>query len=109
MPPALAYTMISRTESVEDLYITGDFDHKKIKCDPKALQESERLNNISLTNLPTRKIRMQELFSFGFVNIRSLPKNFEHLQLDHVMLEEDIIFVTETWIHPKSRKTFELK
>lgn len=98
IPPALGYTMISRTESIDDLFIVGEFDHKKIRCDPKALKESMRLEEISLTNMLNEEKACDALFSFGFVNIRSIRRNLEHLQLDHVMLQEELIFVTETWI-----------
>ena len=51
MPPALGYMMLSRTEDIQDLYIAGAFDAKKIRCDPKALKEAQRLEEISLINL----------------------------------------------------------
>lgn len=53
MPDALAYIMLSRSESIEDLYIAGFFDPNQIRCNPKALAESERLDEISLTNPST--------------------------------------------------------
>ena len=83
MPPALAYMMCSRTESVEDLFIAGKFDPKKIRCNKNALEEARRLEEISLTNLPTPQ-NTNELLGFGFVNIRSLNKNMEHLEVDHI-------------------------
>ena len=85
IPSALGYTMISRTESIEDLFIVGNFDHEKIRCDPKALEESKRLDENLLTNAPTGKEKYDELISFGFLNIRSLRRNLEHLQKDDVM------------------------
>ena len=100
MPPALGYVMCSRPKEVEDLFITGRFDPKKIRCNPKALEEAHRLNEISLTNLPKTTQHSNQLF--GFVNIRSLSKNFEHLESDFVMLQKDVLFVTETWIDSKS-------
>ena len=46
--------------------------------------------------------------SFGFLNIRSLNKNFEHLETDSIMLQKEIIFVTETWKDVRHENTFNL-
>ena len=96
MPHSLAYMMLSRSESVEDLFIAGRFDPAKIRCDPKALEEVQRLAKISLTNKPATQ-NLDYLLKFGFVNIRSINKNLEHLAIDQIMLQYEIILVTETW------------
>ena len=80
MPPSLAYMMLSRPESVDDLYIAGKFDASKIRCDPKALEEARRLNEISLTNLPLDIENSSQSSGFTFVNIRSLNKKLEYLK-----------------------------
>ena len=46
MLPSLAYVMLSKSENIEALFIAGDFDHEKIRCDPKALAEAYRLEDI---------------------------------------------------------------
>ena len=48
LPAGMAYVMMGRVEDVKNLYITGAFDEKKIRCDKKALQEALRLERISL-------------------------------------------------------------
>ena len=49
MPRGLAYVMLSRAESVEDVYIAGNFNPMKIKCVEAALKETDRLEiNISV-------------------------------------------------------------
>lgn len=90
--------MLSRAERLEDVYISGRFDPEKIKCVHEAMKESERLDEISLTNLDENSKEISQVLEFSFVNIRSLAKNFEHLETDEVMLQNKIIFVTETWI-----------
>ena len=50
LPRGLAYVMLSRAERLEDVYISGRFDPEKIKCVHEAMKESERLDEISLTN-----------------------------------------------------------
>ena len=69
MPPSLAYMMLSRSESIDDLFIAGRFDSKKIRCNPKALAEAKRLEDISLTNLPLLVPQPNQVLDFGFVNI----------------------------------------
>ena len=71
------------------------------------MEEVKRLEEISLTNNPILQ-NFDYLFKFGFVNIRSLNKNFEHLAIDQVMLQQEVIFVTETWRDQKHLKSFEL-
>ena len=63
---------------------------------------------MSLTNFSHNE-NTNELLGFGFVNIKSLNKNIEHLEIDHIMLQRDIVFVTETWKGPKSSKTYEME
>ena len=82
-----------------------NFDSETLKCDPKALEESKRLEENSLTNLLTGKQHIDCLFSFAFLNIKSLNKNLEHLEIDHLLLQEDLIFATETWVDLKHQKT----
>ena len=108
LPSGLAYVMCSRTESIDDLYIAGQFNPKKIQANPKALTEAKRLDEISLANRPETISPLNQLLGFGFVNIRSLNANFEFLEDDELMKELDVIFVTETWMDSKSKRTYKL-
>ena len=38
--------MLSRSERLEDIYISGELDVSKIKCDAEALEESKRLEEV---------------------------------------------------------------
>ena len=60
-----------------------------------------------MTNKPATQ-NLDYLLKFGFVNIRSINKNLEHLAIDQIMLQQEIIFVTETWKDPKNSKTLEI-
>ena len=46
LPRAMAYVMCSRCQLLEDMYIAGKFDPKKIKCIQTALNEANRLEKI---------------------------------------------------------------
>ena len=98
LPRGLAYVMLSRAERLEDVYISGNFNPEKIKCVQEALTETERLNEMSLTNQKDDATDNDYTLRFAFINIRSLSKNFEHLERDELMLQNKFIFVTETWI-----------
>ena len=90
LPPALGYMMLSRSESIQDLFIAGKFDSNKIRCDPKALEEAKRLEDISLTKKETKALSSNQLIGFCFLNIRSLNSNFEHLEIDSVLLNKKL-------------------
>ena len=91
MPPALGYMMLSRTEDIEDLFIAGKFDPKKIRCDPKALKEAQRLDEISIAHRFEISNPPDLLLDLAFVNIRSLNKNMEHLEIDQIMLQQYLL------------------
>ena len=89
--------MCSRCEAMEDLVIACKLDPDKIRCHKIALEEANRLDEISLSNLPIERDRINELCGFAMVKIRSLNKHGKHLARDHIMLQYNIIFVTEIW------------
>ena len=45
----MAYVMMGRVQELENLFIAGKFDKKKIRCAKKALNEAMRLEKISLS------------------------------------------------------------
>ena len=50
---AMAYVMLSRVQCLDQLYIVGKLDPKKITVDPKCLEELQRLERISINRNPT--------------------------------------------------------
>ena len=42
----LVYVMLGRSERLDDIHISGKLDVDKIACDPLALEESKRLEDI---------------------------------------------------------------
>jgi hypothetical protein len=80
---------------MEDLVIACKLDPDKIRCHKIALEEANRLDEISLSNLPIERDRINELCGFAMVKIRSLNKHGKHLARDLIMLKYNIIFVTE--------------
>ena len=48
MPDGMSYVMLGRSERLQDIYIAcdGELDTTAIKCNPDALEESKRLEQI---------------------------------------------------------------
>jgi hypothetical protein len=46
----MAYVMLGRTEQLEDIFIAGNYDEKKIKCSPAAKLASKDLFQRALNN-----------------------------------------------------------
>ena len=82
----MAYVMMGRVENVQNLYITGTFDEKKIRCDKKALQEALRLERISLS-WKTRDVCYLSIVS---MNVRSLVKHQRDVLADYKVLQNVI-------------------
>ena len=43
---------------------------------------------------------------FGFINLRSMNRYFEYLDFDHVMMQHEILFLSEMWKYPMSQKSY---
>ena len=48
LQPSMAFVMLSRSETPDDIYITGTLDPKKIRCNKKALEQTNSLKKRSL-------------------------------------------------------------
>jgi hypothetical protein len=46
--PAMAYVMLKRVESIDQLYILEEFDESKIYANHQAIQELHKMNNLQL-------------------------------------------------------------
>ena len=90
----MAHVMMGRVQDLENLYIVGQFDERKIRCNKKALEEALRIQKISLS----WKSRDICFLSIASMNIRSLPKHFRDLQADYKILQRDVILLQETWL-----------
>ena len=94
LPPGLGYTMMSRAEAKDNLFLEN-FDPKKLRPNPEALLEDEKLQERSI--VPSYE---NMSFSFFILNIRSLSKHFVDLKNDMFAQKSDHICVVETWIEP---------
>ena len=86
-------------EKLDDLFLTGNVNLKKIKCHEKARAEAEKLKERSklktLLDLERMEKNQTRLF---YCNVRSLAAHGEDLQRDEIVLQSDMILLTETWL-----------
>ena len=92
----MAHVMMGRVENIENLFIAGDFDERKIRCIPKALEEASRLEKISIS----WKVKNVCFLSIASINIRSFSKHQKDIISDYKMMQKDVLCLQETWLHP---------
>ena len=93
MPPAMQYVMMGRVSDIENLYLSENFDLKKVRPEKKALQEQIRLDEI-FSKTTTNK------YDIFCVNIRSLRHHQIDLLGDLNAQNSKLLCLSETWIHP---------
>ena len=96
---AQTYTILSRVENIDQLFILGSLPRNKFYADSHALEELERLDRVSVNKNPTvwEKDHAWSLKICSF-NIRSLAEHIEDLRSDQMIMFSDIICLCETWL-----------
>ena len=96
---AQTYTMLSRVQNIDQVFILGSLPKDKFYADGQALEELKRLHSVSFNkNPPLWEQQLTwslKIFSF---NIRSLNENLEDLKYDPTIKFSDIICLSETWL-----------
>ena len=97
--PAMAYVMLSRVESIDQLYILEELNETKIYASHAAIQELHKMNKISVnekasTWLNTKNSRTR----ISVLNCSSIRPQLEHLALDRSLTISDAICLPESWI-----------
>ena len=97
--PAMAYVMLSRVESIEQLYILEKFDESKIYGNHQAIMELEKMNKISVNVKPSLWNNLKVLSTrISVLNCGSIRPQLPHIRSDKVLTISDVICLTETWI-----------
>jgi len=94
---AMAYVMLSRVQSLDQVYILGKLNPKKITIEKKSLEELKRLERISINRNPTP----WNAPTLGSINIASLNcmglrAHHQDLLVDYKLLKADILQLSET-------------
>ena len=90
---AQSYVMLSRVQTIDQIYFLEEFPRQKIFPSDVAMEELKTLNEKALNE--TEKIRLANTVIIS-LNIRSLLKHYEALQKDFQM-KAKVIALQETW------------
>ena len=99
--PGMIYVMLGRSERLEDIYISGELDVSKIKCDPDALEESKRLEEIFNKSEKETQEKRVKCIKISYLNVRSMKSADGHakdVEKDNVIMDADMFGLGETWL-----------
>ena len=101
--PGQFYTAISRTKTLEGLFIIDKIETSKVKVNRNSLKEIERMTQDALF-LPTIPIALERTSDYflkiNFLNINSLIPHFPSLMKDHYIQQAQLTTLVETWLTP---------
>ena len=93
---AMIYVMLSRVQSLNQLYILESLPEEKVKPFPEALEELERLQKLD-TSKP-EKFNSSKLKIIS-LNTRSLSAHEDDIKADQDIVSSDVVCLQETWIN----------
>ena len=95
-----AYVILGRVQELNQLYLLN-FKPKDIRVNQKAFAEAQKISENALNNQKNNWVTADAFVrKLSVLNIRSLPKHFEDLKNDHIIMASDIIILTETFLTP---------
>ena len=95
------YVALSRSTSLNGIYILGNIDSKHVRADPRVHKEYERLNKISPLQLQKITEPSTSLI-ITLLNVRSLKKHSIDVKHDSNIFNSDMLCFTETQLLPSS-------
>ena len=96
MQNGMAYVMLGRSSRRQDIYIAGELDTSQIRCDPDALEETERLQDVFDENEAEMKEKRSKQWKISYLNVRSLNAHQEDVRRDNFLMDSDILGLGET-------------
>ena len=98
--PAQAYVMLSRVQCLDQVYIVGEIESKKLYINESAKAELHRLQKISLNSNPSQWGRNDKVVKIASLNIAGLKAHFEDLSIDEKLKKADILHLQESSLDP---------
>ena len=95
------YVAFSRVTSLDNLYLIGSFTLSAIKADTRAIHEYQRLQNERLLSTLTTLCTSGNSLKIALLNTRWLNKHGFDLSKDNILLQTDILRLTETHAMPE--------
>ena len=102
MEAAQAYVMLSRVQSLNQLFILESIVPKKIYASDIALNELNRMTDTAIQNKKTWNTAIS-------CNIRSLSHNFQSFITTPNILKSDVICLQETWLTKLHRPQYSIE
>ena len=100
---AQSYVMLSRIQTIDQLFILNNFDKSKLHHSEKSLQESLRLQKASINSNPTSwEKKEKDTFKIAMLNCSGLRAHILDIKADTQLLQADIIHLVETSIEQDS-------
>ena len=103
--PGQIYVALSRVASLNGLYLTGEYKRTAIKADPKATDEYNLLREQYQMKSPDYHELQPDTLIITLLNTRSLLKHACDIATDSVLLQSDILCLTETQMNNSSDTT----
>ena len=106
----MAYVMLGRSSRLQDIFIAGELDVNEIKCDPNALEESNRLDEIFDQSVEQEQERRFQHWKISYLNVRSMKAADGHAKdvaKDNFIMDSDIFGLGETWLEEDQEVQFE--
>ena len=95
----MAYVMLSRVCSLEQLHIVDELNVEKITVNDKVRQEALRMQKVSVNSNPCDWMNPKTIgLKVCSFNTCSLRKHVEDVKSDPVLMQSDVLFVQETWL-----------
>ena len=100
---AQSYVMLSRIQTIDQLYILNSFNESKLSISSKSLNELERLEKISLNRNPTIwETETEDTVKIAILNCAGLRAHIKDIKVDSYLLQADIIHFVETSLEAES-------
>ena len=95
------YVALSRVTSLRGLFLTGEYKLSAIKSDPRASNEYERTRRECVVEpLHNADASPCATLTVTLLNTRSLPRHAIDISHDQVLLNTDVLCLTETQLLP---------
>ena len=100
--PSQAYVMLSRVQSLDQVYIVDKLESKKLYINEAAKSELKRLQKISKNSNPMPWGKEDKNLKLASLNIAGLKAHFQDLLNDQKLLKADILHLQETSLDQSS-------
>ena len=103
----MVFVQLSRSQRLQDIYISGELDASKIACNPYALEESKRLEEIFNNSEKEKEEKREKCIKISYLNVQSMKSFDGHakdVEKDNVIMDADIFGLGETWLEEEDRE-----